>query len=279
MATSHRRTLREIAASGTPALRQKVADFVLVDLLKERRVDCVHILRRAAVSLSLSLPDEAEARSAKEILIEIGTRQYRTGSLQDIGSLHERARKNLLALPMQELAENREVNRLRRMLSDATALACCGDAPGPGPLPLNDRDNVLEASALLTKEMKEELAELRKAGLHGRKLSRPDMYRLICVECFRLGTAKPLIKQGYGATTNLQSNLLKRLSGDTKLIRLFYGCWGKMAASDAILRKKAHEGVSSINPHTQEITDPLVRDAVKWALSEQRRVRNGSSSV
>lgn len=117
-----------------------------------------------------------------------------------------------------------------------------------------------------------DLLRQRKVELQGRRLSRPDMYRLICVERFRLGTSK---QQGYSGTINLQSNMRKRLSGDARLIRLFLGCRGKMAASNAILSKKAHEGVSSMNPHLQEMTDPLVRDAVEWALSEQRRIKNG----
>jgi len=699
MATTHKRTLREIAASGSTALRHKVADLVLVDLLRGRRVDCIQTLRKAAVSVSVSYSDEEEVRGAKDILAEVGTRDYRADSMKSLASMSDLARKNLLALSLEELASSCEATRLSRMMAEATARACCsGESPGSWFRPMKDGDTILKASMLITKDMKEELAqlamighiivgggkrllratavtsiakghseekafelldlldctdhartldrlaeigvltdgdvsrflercesrakqvpvsvilsenghgryvqvrigslryvlngkdddihrwntlsadvllqvvralrgagaarhmgdlsrldpglarflrmrfgdgkvmletglgpapeekrpqrppkplggfcslsaqvedalendgslrrmalrvyldlldsgavgrsqgrappvpwmklrpldilvaaqrtvdkldlsasalagrepelhealqsvewhgkrlleyvdlkgnaepaavkqggkapapqqkrpahatdysirplrtasvdedymyraimvdcfalgavcgteeevhskildriggnqgnlalfrkcwahlayagaikskgpifylnadpasikdkkikgivrwsalvplpagmsseEMRKVGIHGRKLSRPNMYRLICIECFRLGTNKPLIKQGYCDTNLVQSNMRKRLYGDTNLTRLFNRCWGKMASSNAILGKKAHEGVSSINPHIEEITDPLVRDAVEWALSEQRRVQNGSS--
>ena len=74
MATYQKRTLREIAASATPALKQKVADLVLLDFVRKRKVNCAQVLRKAAVSLSLSQPDGPESELKSTHCSEAGSK-------------------------------------------------------------------------------------------------------------------------------------------------------------------------------------------------------------
>jgi hypothetical protein len=112
---------------------------------------------------------------------------------------------------------------------------------------------------------------LRALRLHGMRITELQMYRLICIECFRLASAKPMINEGYGPIQQLMHNMTNKLKGDRELHMLFEHCWDNMVRAGAINVLKGGD-TASINPHTQEITDQEIREAVDWALSERRRV-------
>jgi len=104
---------------------------------------------------------------------------------------------------------------------------------------------------------------LRKMDLKGRSMDSLTMYKLVCLECFRLGTAKPLIGQQYAPIASLRSNMDRRLQGDPELKRQFTKAWKAMANSGAIKIKKSN-GIASLQP-CAEIDDGTVREAVRWA--------------
>jgi hypothetical protein len=116
--------------------------------------------------------------------------------------------------------------------------------------------------------------ELRAAKLSEWKVTEEQMFRLICVECFRLATAKPMIGQAYAPLVSLQGNLLRKLNGSRLHQLLFNKCWDKMVRAGAILTKKCGD-VCSLNPHPIEVDDEPIRWAVKWAFKEHRRACNG----
>ncbi|MFH0884482.1 MAG: hypothetical protein V1861_02120, partial [Candidatus Micrarchaeota archaeon] len=117
--------------------------------------------------------------------------------------------------------------------------------------------------------------ELRKTNLKGVRVTKGIMYRLICVECFRLATSKAIIGNSYKPLAVVQSNLARKLNGDKELSGLFYRCWTDMVRSQAIDLRKCGT-VASINPHPDAILNADIRAAVKWAFSEHRRVLGAS---
>lgn len=132
--------------------------------------------------------------------------------------------------------------------------SCVQEAPPRRPLPAG-----LNASGL------------RDAELRGAEISELQMYKLICVEVFRLATAKPLMGMAYAPIQAVKSNMSRRLNGDKDNVNLFEKCWQRMVSSGAINLRKSSE-TASLNPHTSDITDPEVKAAVAWALSEHRKV-------
>jgi hypothetical protein len=120
--------------------------------------------------------------------------------------------------------------------------------------------------------------QLRAFDLVGMQISEYQMYQLICLHCFRMGTAKSMIGEVYAPVDSLKSNLLEAISGDREQTRLFYRCWDRMTVRGAI-RLKKNGTVASLNPHTQEITDAHMLHVVQWVFSEHRRLTSSSPPV
>lgn len=118
--------------------------------------------------------------------------------------------------------------------------------------------------------------ELRNVDLSVSSLTDAQFYRLICVECFRLATAKPLVGNFYAPMSSIQSNLMRKVKSIKELRLQFRKCWGRMVSSDAILVKKSGSKVASLNPHICDIGDEEIREQVEWAFAEHRRIHNGS---
>lgn len=117
---------------------------------------------------------------------------------------------------------------------------------------------------------------LRKMDIRGRSLSPLLMEKLICLECFRAGTAKALIDQAYAPAPSLRSNMLRRIRGDKEHQKLFRKCWDRMVSAGAINRKK-HGDTASLCSSTKEITDAEVSEALQWALGYHREIHARTS--
>lgn len=117
-------------------------------------------------------------------------------------------------------------------------------------------------------------AELRNADLKLYRIDEKAMYRLICLECFRLCTAKPLIGKSYAPITKLKGNLQKRLNGDPQMKKLFDQCWKLMVANKAIILAKSNT-VASLTSSTGSVLDPEIKEAVEWALENHRELTTG----
>ncbi len=127
----------------------------------------------------------------------------------------------------------------------------------------------------LPAELKNDPKRLRRIDVRKYNYTDEQMYKLICVFCFRIGTSKPLLNNNYASLTLLKSNLTSQINGDKDLVQQFEKCWKKMVNCSAIITQKSPK-VASLTTHPKEITDPLVKECVEWALAEQRISKNWS---
>ncbi len=136
---------------------------------------------------------------------------------------------------------------------DQTKRLDCGTKPSNPPIPASSNAE-----------------SLRQMDLRGRSMDDGTMCRLICLECFKLGTAKPIIGGQYAPISVLRSNLQWRLKGDLELNRQFARVWKAMDRAGAIAHKR---DAASLQPNA-DFTDPIVKDAVAWATRHHRQIRN-----
>ncbi len=158
------------------------------------------------------------------------------------------------------------INDLRPVRSEPPAL------PGlPAPIPDWPEEEAAQPQQRAPIPTDLSAEALRSFEIKDRLISKTQMYQLICLHCFRLGTAKPMLGEVYGPARSLQSNLLEKIKGDPEQKKLFERCWHRMATNNAILLKK-NSTVASLNVHTQQIEDIGIRAVVEWAFVEHRKL-------
>ncbi len=109
----------------------------------------------------------------------------------------------------------------------------------------------------------EELRKLDPAHLDERA-----MYRLICAECFRMGSGSPYVGSRRGTVPKLQSNMNRKLGGPQH--KLFKKCWERMVSEGAIAYN-TNSSAASVEP-LAAVRTPEIRDALGWAIRQQMKV-------
>ena len=97
---------------------------------------------------------------------------------------------------------------------------------------------------------------------------RERTYMMICIECFRLGTAKPFIRDNWGYVPKLRKGMERIASCDKAL---FDKCWESMIQSGVItLHDKKTK--ASLEPDVSKLESGPLKNAMLRALEEQRKV-------
>jgi hypothetical protein len=132
---------------------------------------------------------------------------------------------------------------------------------------LKFRENA-EAGALPMTAMVPE--ELRKASLKGAEIDNCTMFKLIMVECFHIGTGRPVV--GVHRTTQtatLQNTMNRKLSGPQH--REFKRCWSRMV-SEGVIQMTKDKNAAHLNVTFDGICDMQLKKAVTWAIKEQMKI-------
>jgi hypothetical protein len=111
--------------------------------------------------------------------------------------------------------------------------------------------------------------QVRKLGLQENGFDEGLMFRLICAECFRMGSAAPFVGGRRTTLEKLRSGLQRKLSGRQQ--RLFRRCWDRMASEGAI-SFNSNRTAASLNPLLSQLGEGPLRDAIAWAVREQMSV-------
>lgn len=175
-------------------------------------------------------------------------------SLEDLDALEPALHKLIIARALQARFASALNQDMEAPISmDQTRRPDCGTRQPKSPIPASSNAE-----------------SLRQMDLRGRSMDDGTMCRLICLECFKLGTAKPIIGGQYAPISVLRSNLKWRLKGDLELNLQFARVWGAMDRAGAIAHKR---DAASLQPNA-DFTDPIVKDAVAWAIRHHRHTRN-----
>jgi len=266
------------------------------------------LIGRSAIRMSLQFTDQGEKEFSKEVLTAIGLEtiprlfqemvQSRELELESLWPflrivLDIKSEESIMPIaqppeakaPPELPVQKAEHSETQAGPSSAEAAAPIEDAPKKPPAPHKAArpkkpKSKKEAKQKVAETKKPPLdagmepAELRNADLKLFKIDKRAMYRLICLECFRLCTAKPLIGKSYAPIKTLQGNLQRRLNGDPQLKRMFDQCWKRMVAKGAILLAKSNT-VASLTSQARTIADRDIREALEWALENHRKLTTG----
>jgi hypothetical protein len=111
---------------------------------------------------------------------------------------------------------------------------------------------------------------MRKASLKKADIDACTMFKLIMVECFHIGTGRPVV--GVHRTTQtatLHNPMNRKLSKSQH--REFRRCWERMAG-EGVIQMTKDKNAAHLNVTLGHIGDQDLKTAVVWAIREQMKV-------
>jgi hypothetical protein len=111
--------------------------------------------------------------------------------------------------------------------------------------------------------------DLRKLEFNGEKIPEETMYKFICAECFRVGTANAVLGSRRNLMVKLTSTVRRKLDGPR--YKEFQRAWKAMEREGVIVR--GDNDSASLSVQVKSLTDgSLMKDVLTWAIAEQAKV-------
>ncbi|MFH0885243.1 MAG: hypothetical protein V1861_06040, partial [Candidatus Micrarchaeota archaeon] len=162
-----RRLLAEIAASASPALRQRIAERTMVESIMGRKLDCQRLLRETAIGAAVLSESDSMRAEALSILDEVGLRDVDRTLLDAAGMMSAGMKERLSELALI----GHMVVRGSKALMEGVAMLTAIDSKYA-------RERILALDILIRlgtseEEMHRIFRNMAKTGLAGRSGSEP----------------------------------------------------------------------------------------------------------